>query len=304
MTKPPVVSVLMPVYNGDRYLVEAVESVLSQTFVDFELLISDNASTDRTLSILENYTVRDARVRLIRRQSPSLVQSLNALIDLSQGEFLARIDADDIALPSRLLSQVAFLRDHPEIVCVGTSYIMIDAMGRRLKTDHRRAEDREIQEEALCGITPLAHPTVMMRRAAVTSVGGYDVRWNYAEDLDLWLRLGEIGALANMAAVTLMYRVHEKSRTLEDVETQARCVRAIVEEAYVRRRIDRDYVAPHFDSLPVGRRARHDKAASLSYWALKEGERRTSLVYGARATWLAPWRPLGWKLVIRALIGL
>jgi glycosyltransferase involved in cell wall biosynthesis len=302
--KPPVeVSVLMPVYNAAPYVADAIESILAQTFTDFELLISDNASTDRTPVILAHYAQADSRIRVVRRPVPSLVQSLNALIELSRGEFLARMDGDDLALPTRFAEQVAFLREHSSVVCVGTSYSMIDNKGRRLRTVELDTDNRALEEAALRGINPIAHPTVMMRRDAVVAVGGYDVRFDYVEDLDLWLRLGEVGLLANLPGVKLKYRVHDKSRSLEDIHRQAECVRAAVEAAYVRRNIHREYVAPPLVNELVGRQRRHKEAVSRSYWAFKHGERRTSLLYATVAIWLAPWRILGWKMVIRGLLG-
>jgi hypothetical protein len=198
---------------------------------------------------------------------------------------------------------VKFLRNNPAVVMAGTAYVMIDKRGRRLRTVEPSTEHVEIQEQALRGINAIAHPTVMMRRNAVEAVGGYDVRWNYPEDLDMWLRLGEIGVVTNMAAVTLKYRVHEKSCTLANLHKHAESRRAIVEAAYARRRIDREYVAPKLPALSVGRLGRYDEAASRSYWALKEGERRTSLLYAAVAIRIAPWRIFGWKMAIRGLIG-
>ena len=300
----PFVSVMMPVHNQGDYVAEAVESVLAQTFRHFELLISDNASTDGTRSILEHLAATDRRIVLLRRDTPSLVQSLNVLLDLAQGDLIARMDGDDVALPNRFDAQVAFLREHPHVICLGTAYDMIDAKGRRFQTVRPSRENDAIQEEALSGITPLAHPTVMMRRRDVVEAGGYDERWDYAEDLDLWLRLGERGAVANLETVTLRYRVHERARTIENIERQAECVREMVEAAYRRRGIDRAYVRAQFLSRPEGRRGRFEQAAGRSYWALRHGERRTSLIYSARAIGLAPWRLFGWKMAARGLLGI
>ncbi len=300
----PSVSVMMPVHNQGDYVTEAVKSVLDQTFGDFELLISDNASTDATRSILEDFAASDRRIVLVRRETASLVQSLNVLLELARGELIARMDGDDVALPHRLDVQVAFLRKHPDVIGVGSAFDMIDARGRRFQTMSPSRKNNAIQEEALRGVTPLAHPTVMMRRQDLVAAGGYDERWDYAEDLDLWLRLGERGVLANMDMVTLRYRVHERARTIEKIERQAECVREIVESAYRRRGIDRTYVRSQFLSRPEGRRGRFEQAAGRSYWALRHGERRTSLIYSARAIALAPWRPFGWKMAARGLIGI
>ncbi len=304
MTKPPVVSVLMPVYNAERYVAEAVESILTQTFTDFEFLIVDDGSSDGTPEVLRRYEKSDSRVRLTIRTNLGLVPTLNEMLGAARGEFIARMDADDVALPHRLNDQFVFLRQHPEVVCVGGSYVRIDEKGRRVMTISFKQDHESMEEQALSGICPVAHPTVMMRRDSVLAVGGYDDRWYYAEDLDLWLRLGERGRLANLQDVILKYRVHEKSRTWEDVERQAACMTNIVEEAYNRRGLDRQIRIRPLKAPGHGRLARHEYASMCSYWSLREGERRTSLEYAARAISLAPWRPEGWKRLARSLTGI
>src|SRR6476661_6105481 len=126
----PPVSVLMPVYNAGRYVAEAVESILGQTYADFEFLIVDDGSTDRSRAILERYAARDPRIRLVSRPNTGYAAALNELLGLARGELVARMDADDVALPERLLRQVNYLRAHPEVVCVGTAVHLIDGGGR------------------------------------------------------------------------------------------------------------------------------------------------------------------------------
>src|ERR1700726_1508117 len=124
MTSPPTISVLMPVYNAERYVAEAVESILSQTFADFEFIIIDDGSKDRSLAILEEYAARDPRIRLVSRPNTGIVKALNQGLALASGELVARMDADDIAMPERLAKQRDYLADHPECVMVGSRVLV------------------------------------------------------------------------------------------------------------------------------------------------------------------------------------
>jgi len=208
---PPVVSVLMPVFNGGEYLEEAVESILNQKFQNFEFFIIDDGSTDSSLKILRQYARQDPRIRLISRENRGLTFTLNELLSYARGELVARMDADDVALPERFSRQIAYLRENSEVVCVGSAYQMIDSRGRYLTTLMPPQTDEEIQQLILGGHGAINHPVAMMRRAAVNSVGGYNSEYDLAEDLDLWLRLGEVGKLANLTDVLLKYRLHDKS---------------------------------------------------------------------------------------------
>ena len=125
----PLISVCMAVYNAERYVAEAVESILNQTFGDFEFLILDDGSTDGSLDILRRYAERDPRIRLTSRPNQGLVASLNELVDQARGEFIARMDADDVSLPERFQREVDYLRDHPECVLVGSRVRLIDPDG-------------------------------------------------------------------------------------------------------------------------------------------------------------------------------
>ncbi|MFM7428015.1 MAG: glycosyltransferase family 2 protein, partial [Elainella sp.] len=233
----PLISVLMPVYNAQRYLPRAVESILHQSLGDFEFLILDDGSTDRSLAILQRYAQQDARIRLLSRANRGLVVSLNQLLELAQGELIARMDADDIALPDRFAQQVAFLQQHPQVVCVGGAQDWIDEAGRILLRHPEAEQNAEIQELALTGRTPINHPSALIRTAALRQVGGYDAAFYPAEDLDLWLRLGEIGELANLKATVLQYRQHSQSISEQQQARQIERQRAACQRAWQRRGI-------------------------------------------------------------------
>ena len=208
----PVVSVILPIYNSERYIVQAIESILSQTWGDFELIGVDDGSKDSTPRLLAEIAARDARVRIISRPNTGIVGALNDGLAVARGEFIARMDADDLSLPERFSRQVAFLRAHPEVVAVGCNVLRIDPDDRPIgpeifPTDHATILQKLRQGEG--GTIP--HPGVMMRRSAVEAIGGYRQKFQWVEDLDLYLRLGEVGELANLPETLLSYRFQFES---------------------------------------------------------------------------------------------
>jgi glycosyltransferase involved in cell wall biosynthesis len=296
----PSVSVLMPVYNAEPYLAEAVESILGQTFADFEFLIVNDGSTDRSRTILERYAARDGRIRLSSRPNTGHTVALNELLDLASGELLARMDADDVALPQRLARQVDYLREHRDVVCVGTAVHFIDEAGRFLRNGHPAMDHEAIQRRALAGDCPLNHPSIMMRRAAVLAVGGYRPEFQPAEDLDLWLRLGEVGRLTNLPEVLMKYRQHERSFSEKHQRLQLERSAAAVLAACQRRGIpQREIVVAPW--RPTGRRSRMQTYIGYGRRGLERSDYRMALHYALRAVAQAPWEPGGWRLLARIL---
>lgn len=299
----PLVSVLLPVYNGERYLVSAVESVLRQTFGDFELLILDDGSTDGTARICERLAARDARVHVRRRENRGLVPTLNELIAMARGDLLARMDADDLCLPERFARQIDFLCDHPDVVCVGSDVEMIDEAGRLLTHLALPLSDADIQEASLSGHTSLFHPAVMMRAHVVRQVGGYRDEFYTAEDLDLWLRLGEAGRLANLPDALLRYRLHSQSMSGRNLQKQQDAARRSCAAAWERRGLTgRVFTAG--DGWRPGKdaRSRLKYALRFGWWAFGSGQRRTSMHYALRAVAAMPWSAEGWRLALCALL--
>ncbi len=160
----------MSVYNGEKYLREAIDSILGQTFKDFEFLIIDDGSTDSSVEIIRSYA--DPRIRLIQNEENiGLSRSLNKGLKLARGEYIARMDADDISLPRRLAAQVGLLDKQPDIGLVGTSIQLIDCDGERMHV-HRVPTTHAQILWALCFTTPLAHPSVVFRKVIIECVGG------------------------------------------------------------------------------------------------------------------------------------
>jgi len=185
--KNPKVTVLMSVYNGERYLNEAVDSILTQTFRDFEFLIIDDASTDRTPEILRGYD--DQRIRIVtNEENLGLTKSLNKGLALARGEYVARMDADDISVPERLEKQVLFLEKNSDIGVLGTAVQYIDEFGKPSQIIKWPQRDSLIKWQ-LCFMDPIAHPSVIVRRKLLMDGGGYNEKIIFAQDYDLWVRL-------------------------------------------------------------------------------------------------------------------
>ncbi len=233
----PRVSVLLPVYNAGSYLHAAVRSILDQTFDDLELVVIDDGSTDGSDRVLNDFAARDPRVRLVSRENRGLVTTLGELIDHATGELLARMDADDVALPDRLKVQVRFLDENPQTVCIGGGVILIDEHDKELHHPPPVVGNAHVQRSALEGRMPICHPAAMFRASAIAKVGGYRPEAYPSEDLDLWLRLGEVGHLDNVPQAVLRYRVHSTSISVQQSDRQIAKMREACEAAWKRRNI-------------------------------------------------------------------
>ena len=234
LSKTPAISVVMSVCNGSAYLPQAVESILAQSWCDFEFIIIDDGSTDGTLDILRTYESKDTRIHVVSRENTGLTRALNEGISRARGQFIARMDADDIAEPSRLDLQIGYLQAQPECVAVGCSLLLTDPDGDPLAEEESPLTHDQIVAKLRCGIGSLPHPTAVIRRDALNSVGGYRESFLCAQDLDLWLRLAEVGSLANLPQALLRYRLHPESVTSQNRELQLASAERAVREAYER----------------------------------------------------------------------
>ena len=298
----PAISVVMPVYNAERYLAEAVGSILSQTFGDFEFLIVDDGSTDGSPAILRRFEASDPRVRLVSRPNTGYLVALNEMLGRARGELIARMDADDIALPDRFERQVAFLRANPDHLVVGSRVLLIDPEGDPLCEWNFDRTHEEIDEAHLDGSKGgvISHPSAMMRRGAVMDLGGYRPEYYTCEDLDLWLRLAERGRLANLPETLLKYRMHQGSVCHTMTELQNPRVVGAIAEARRRRGLPPAEVRPPGDTK-VGRRA--DFALRWGWWALLAGHKSTARKHARSRLAQAPLSADSWKLLYCAIRG-
>lgn len=234
MTSPRV-TVLMPVYNGQAFLREAVASVLAQTYHDFELLIIDDGSTDKTPAILQEF--HDPRIRIVRNETNlKLIRSLNRGIGLARGEFIARMDADDLCHPERFARQVEFLERSPDVDVVGTDIIIFETdTARGFRPSPPPTSAAQVRWELL-RVSCLYHPTVMLRKSIFASEEPYDPEYVHCEDYELWLRLSRRRRLENLDEPLLYYRRHAASITAcHRIEQRQRAQRALATE--IERRI-------------------------------------------------------------------
>ena len=247
----PALSVAMSVYNGERFLAAAIDSILAQTFEDFELLVLDDGSNDATASILRCYARSDSRVRPIIRENRGLVASLNQLLHEARAPIVARMDADDISRPQRFERQLAFLAAHPDHGVVGS---WSEDMGEHGEPMFRTGADHPITHEDVLatiarGEQVICHPAAMYRRDVVLSVGGYHAAFRHCEDFDLWLRLASVTKLANIPERLVRYRrypgqVSSRHATEQQIGT------AVAQLAWHEREAGRPDPTAQLDRLP------------------------------------------------------
>ena len=300
MTSPPL-SVLLPAYNAERYVEQAVGSILGQTFGDFELLIVDDGSTDGTRAVLRRLAEADGRIRLVSRPNRGLVASLNEMIDLARSGLLARMDADDVAEPTRFERQVAYLRDHPECVMVGSRVLVIDPEGEPLRVMGDALSHESIVEGLLAARGQLVyHPSIVLRAEAVRAVGGYRPERFPAEDLDLFLRLAEVGGLANLDEPLLRYREHLGKVGHVHARRQGEVIRSILLEAHRRRGSEPPESVRGLRFEPVATAERH---RTWAWWALGAGHLASARKHARAALVRRPLSPSSWRLLYCAWRG-
>lgn len=212
----PIISVVMPVYNAEKYLSEAIESILNQTFRDFEFIVVYDRSQDRSLEIIKSYMEIDKRIKLIELDNKGLVYSLNTGIEVAKGKYIARMDADDISLPERLEVQYNYMEENPDITILGA---FIEAFGADMRTHNsiqnwfNEKINYQNQYVKAANGCPIAHPTVLMKRD-FAKLEKYSMDYSAMEDFELWVRAIKKGYnISNVDRVLLKYRVHTESKS-------------------------------------------------------------------------------------------
>jgi glycosyltransferase involved in cell wall biosynthesis len=273
----PAVSVLLPVYNGGSYFEETLLSLERQTLDSVEWILIDDGSTDDTPARLRRWTARNPRLKSHSRENRGLVPTLNEALSRCTAPYIARMDADDIAAPTRLAEQLTFLSAHPDHVAVGSAVRVIDPKGRVLKPYTPPLTHEGVLADALNGNGgAIIHPTLFVRRAAMEQIGGYSPAFGgYAEDLDLYLRLADIGRLANLPALLLDYRVHHKSYNHTRSTKQKDLVLTATNTARRRRGL------PEMTELnvPLTADTRAETHRKWALWAAEGGNHRTALLH-------------------------
>lgn len=216
--KKPLITILMPAYNSERFISEAIDSMLNQTFKNFEFLIINDASTDKTSNIIRNYQKKDKRIRVItNKKNLKLAATLNIGINKAKSEIIARMDPDDISHPDRLSIQYQFLKSHPKVAIVGANI--------RIINDNKLYSKREYPttsvklKRIMFRYSPFAHPAIMFRKKVFEEFGGYDETMAVCEDIDLWFKIGRKYEFANIPKTLLTYRLVPSSRTHSNLKT-------------------------------------------------------------------------------------
>jgi hypothetical protein len=318
--KPPLISVIMPVYNGEKYLTEAVESILGQTFADFELIVIDDGSTDGSAAILESFRQNDDRV-IIRQhsQNQGITVALNTGLALARGKYIARMDADDNSLSTRFEKQVAFLEKHREIDIIGSAVQMVDERGHNIGVLSAPLDDLAIRWKGLFSASFL-HPTAMLRHSVLIE---HNIRYrasrNQPEDFDFFTQLLEHARGANLPEPLLLYRVHSNSITSQFIRdklnTKAMLIHKNLQVRFPGLAVSHDQVqlvsAALHGRLSVPWRRAEAADIYLQVWqAFSKGCTPTPAFYrlqtnvvmvAAKLALYPPFQP-GWRKVIRNII--
>jgi hypothetical protein len=209
--RKPAITVLTSCYNAAPYLVESIESVLKQSFEDFEYLLIDDGSTDESRQILQHYAAFDPRIVFIPKKNSGLTDSLNLGLRRARGEWVARLDADDVAMPERLQAQIEYVHRHPEIVLLGSASIEVDIDGREMKVQRFPAKHARLLKNLEHLHRFFAHSTAFYNTKRARELGGYQPRMFLSEDWDLWLRLGATGQIGCLREALVKTRLHPTS---------------------------------------------------------------------------------------------
>ena len=268
----PAISVVMPVYNGQDYVLDAVASIAEQSFRDWELLCVNDGSSDRTAEILDWFASQDPRVRVIHQQNTGLVGALNHGFDQARAELVMRMDHDDLALPDRMQRQYRFMQQNSDCVVCGGAIMEMDSDGDLLGSSSLPLEHDNIVADLLHRRTGHFHPTTLIRANAFQRTGGYRDEFKHIEDHDLWLRMSKLGRLVNLPDVVLCYRLHAASVCWTQADFRRERMNALMEQAYaeldreipegvlVDTTVKRQPAGPGKWARAAARRARHTTA--------------------------------------------
>lgn len=220
MNKNPKISVIMPIYNAEPYLKEAIESILNQTYDDFEFIIINDGSEDKSLDIIKQYSKLDKRIKIVSRENKGLIYSLNEGISISSGEFIARMDGDDISMPDRFEKQINFFSNN-DIGILGTLVNVFgdgDAKRKEFSNEFLNWDpnDTDIEWMLLKGYS-ICHPSLMIKKDILRKLNGYNYNYLYAEDYDLILRALKNNIFINIIQeVLLSYRIYNNNKSVID----------------------------------------------------------------------------------------
>ena len=229
MDKTPILSVLMPVFNSELFVAEAIESILNQTFKDFEFLILDDTSTDKSFRIIKDFEQQDPRIKVYRNdKNLGVVGSRNKLINHSKGKYIAWIDSDDIAIKKRFEKQINFLEAHPEIGMTGAYPVIIDENGNKIIKWWFETDPQKLKIE-LFFHSPFLSSSVVIRKSALPQ-NRYDSNFAVAEDFDLYSKISENSDIANIPEFLVKYRINSKGLSKSNTEKMEQLSVQVIKE--------------------------------------------------------------------------
>ena len=250
----PIISVIMPAYNAEKYVALAIESILNQTFSDFEFIIINDASTDRTWEIIQEYAKKDDRVVAIKNETNlKTSKALNVGLLIAKGKYVVRMDADDWSYPDRLEKQCEFMELNPGVVVSGGAIEVCDAKMNILNQRNYNYDDNSIREK-IFRYNQFCHPATIWRRDIIALAGGYNEDISLTQDYDIYFRMGKFGEFANLPNVIHKLRIHNGAssiKTTKEQEMNALFIRlkAQAEYGYIMSWFDKFYLVVQWVSL-------------------------------------------------------
>jgi len=295
--KAPKITVSLSAYNNEKFIRKTVQSILSQTFTDFEFIIINDGSKDGTLKILQDFAKSDSRITLIDRENKGIVHSKNEILSLARGEYIANIDGDDIALPDRFRIQNDYLDNHPDVVCIGSDTQLIDEEDRFICVlRHKRGI--EISKGILEGHGEISNPASMIRTEALRKINGHHEEYTYADDLDVWLRLDEIGKLENIPMPLTKYRIHPSSASQQFCIKQRESALKACQDAWERRGIEGVFTADGLWRADSSLESRLAYSLRYGWLAWQNRQYSTTTIYGLKSLQLSPLCKEAWLLFL------
>jgi glycosyltransferase involved in cell wall biosynthesis len=292
------VSVIMSVYNAEQYLAQAIESILEQSYSNFEFIILNDGSTDNSHDIVKKYAAKDKRIQLISRPNKGLIASLNEGLDEARGDFIARQDADDISLPERLQAQVDFLQNHPEIGLLGTNIEVINEKGDKVSkkvanVDFLTSPDDLKLAEVFSN--QFAHGSIMVK-SALLKTSLYDRDYKHAEDFELWSRISHHSQIANLKEPLYLWRLHQSgvtSANTSEMTSKAMAIAGREFDYYLEHKSDYQFFSFHPFSMRGGIKSYLLRKSSLyrdmATMYTRHGSRRKALPIVVLAILHSPW---------------
>ncbi len=300
MSTKPLISVVMPVYNAEKYLRDSVESILEQTYKNFEFIIIDDGSTDKSAAIIKSY--KDPRIIFKSRKNKGQTATLNEGMMLATGEYLARQDADDISASERFEKQIQFLTNNPEVALLGTNYNVVNEGGELWFTTSLFTDSNDLKK-ALVFSNQLGHGTVMIKKDILQEVGVYDESINISQDYDLWSRISHKYHVANLKEPLYIWRYYAESLSTGNPEKTQK-------EFWNVRDREFEYFIANKKSFRYSFRPFSINPGLKRYCEMKNGMLRDmSLLYGYRQQWfgalraallsviVAPWKKESYRLL-------